>query len=285
MFTMGSAVGIGVGAAIAGTMSDLYGWRSAFLVLGIPGIVVALLVMFTTPEPKRGLADGLDSQPYVKTSTLDGIRYLLSVRTLPRLLLAHVMLNFAFAAWLNWLPAFFMRVHHLSARDMSAGFGLTVTLGAIISAAIGGLTSDFLAKRGERWRPFYCTFALLGGIPSVLFTLFAPTPTLSMVGLFLYSTISGGVTSVSMTASIGVVRHSMRGLTTAAMGFCVLVLGAAGPWIMGMMNDLLHKTFGEAAVRYSLISVPVAMALAALLYFIAGLTTDKDAAEALRASD
>jgi MFS family permease len=148
---------------------------------------------------------------------------------------------------------------------------------------VGGYVSDRLARRGERWRSIYCAGCAVIGIPAVVFTLLTPSAALSVAGLVAYSIVTGGVTSVAMAASLGVVRHSMRGLATAGLGFVLSVLGSLGPLAVGELNDLLNHTYGAMAVRYTLMSaVPGSLILAAVAFLFAARATDADAAAAIR---
>lgn len=278
--TIGSAVGIGLGAYLAGLMNDLYGWRTAFMVMGLPGVVVALLFILTVREPRRGAFEGDGSVDTL--TTLEGIRYLFSVPSVPRLLLAKLALQVAFQGFLVWSPAFFMRVHGLTTTEMSAGFGAVVGGSAILSAIMAGIVSDRLSKGGERWRAYYCAAVLGAGVPFAVMTVLAPTPTLAFVALFLMSLITGGATSASITAGLGVVRPETRGLMTAVMAFVIAVIGGGlGPVAFGALTDLLTERFHEQAIRYTLLTIPVLWAISGALFYYAGRTTDRDSAIAL----
>jgi MFS family permease len=282
--TIGSAVGIGLGAYIAGVVSDLHGWRAAFLVMGLPGIAVAVLMTLTVREPKRGAHEGGAGSAPAPLSSWAALRYLFSVPTVPRLLAANLVLQIAFQGFLTWSPAFFMRVHGLTTSQMSAGFGLVVASSAILSAIMAGLVSDRLSKGGERWRAYYCAVVLAAGVPFAILMMIAPTATLAFMALFMMSLITGGATSASITAGLGVVRPKMRGFMTAVMSFVIAVVGGGlGPVLFGVLTDSLKSRFGDEAIRYTLLTVPALWAIAAALFLHAGRSTDRDAAAALAA--
>jgi MFS family permease len=280
--TVGTAFGIALGGAIAGYMSDKYGWRSAFFVLGAPGLLVAALVFSTLREPLRGAADGAIGPP-TQVPLWAGVKRLFAIRSIRRLMAANFFIGIAFGSWLQWLTPFFMRVHHMTATQAGAGYGLGIGIGAISASLIGGFVSDRLARRGERWRSYYCAACAIIGVPAVLFTLLTPSAGLSVAGLGVYGLVSGGVTSVSMAAGLGLIPHSMRGLATAAMGLVLSVLGGLGPVLVGGLNDALNHTYGQMAVRYTLLSVvPAALTLSAICFYLTARSTDEDAAAALK---
>jgi len=283
--TIGSAVGIGVGAYVAGLLSDLHGWRTAFLVMGLPGVAVGLLMVLTVKEPVRGGFEGGAGAIPDRGSSWDALRYLFSVPSVPRLLAAKLVLQIAFQGFLVWAPAFFMRVHGLTTSQMSAGFGLVVATSAVCSAVIAGLVSDRLAKGGERWRAYYCAIVLAAGTPFAILTMVAPTPTLAFIALFLMALITGGSTSASITVGLGMVRPQMRGFMTAVMGFVIAVIGGGvGPVLFGALTDAFKGALGNEAIRYTLLTVPAFWAISSVLFYYAGRTTDRDCANALAES-
>lgn len=279
--TIGSALGIGLGAYIAGVINDAYGWRTAFIVMGPVGAVVFALLIFTMREPLRGAYEPAPSTG-AQLSTVASLRYLASVPSVPRLLMAKLALQVAFQGFLVWSPAFFIRVHGLSTSEMSAGFGLAVGASAILSAIIAGLISDRLAHGGERWRAYYCAIVLVLGAPLAVLTTLAPTPELAFAALFMMSLVTGGATSASITSGLSVVRPQLRGFMTAVMSFVIAVVGGGlGPIFFGGLTDFLHGRMGDEAIRYTLLTVPVFWLVSAALFYWAGRSTDRDSDAAL----
>jgi len=275
---IGSSIGIALGAYIAGLMSDLYGWRTAFFVMGLPGLLVAVLVVLTLPEPKRGVYDGGATMDPAHASILGSIRYLAAIPTVRRLLLAKLLQQTGTQGFLAWTPAFFMRVHDMSTTQMSAMFGMSLGFGAVVSQLVGGFASDWLSKRGERWRAYYCAISLVVGTPFLMMVIFGSIP-VATIGMFGIAVVTGGVMNTSVAAGLNVVRSSMRGFMTAAMIFCISVIGGGvGPVVLGALNDSLKGTFGHESLRYTLIFVPVASLLASVVFWFAGRTTERDIA-------
>lgn len=281
--SVGTAVGVSLGAYVAGALSDLHGWKVAFIAVGLPGLVVALLVWLAIPEPVRGAMDGgLKADPDAG-STWRCLRYLASVPTIRSLLVAKVILNVAWSGWLIWVPAFFMRVHGMSTTEMSAWFGAVVGVSAVISTIMGGVISDWLAKRGGRWRLYYIVWVLLAGAPLVALSCLVESTVLAWTLIFFYALITGGVTGVSTAAGLCIVRPGMRAFMTAVMAFCISAIGAgAGPFLIGRLNDTLARTMGDEALRYTLLTSPVLVVVAAAAFLWASRTMDADCERAVR---
>ena len=115
IFALGASIGAWVGADVAGQLADAYGWRTVFLLLGIPGIVFGLLIFLTVREPKRGQLDRNKSE--VSPSFGATFKYLLQQRSA-----VHVMLGSALTAlwgWglIWWTPTFLVRNFGMTAGE------------------------------------------------------------------------------------------------------------------------------------------------------------------------
>jgi predicted MFS family arabinose efflux permease len=275
--SMGGALGISLGAILAGYIADLYSWKAAFVIVGLPGLVVALLVWRTMPEPVRGAKDGGLIPDEDNHSTWRSLKYLASVPTVRTLLLAKILLNLAWTGWLLWVPAFFMRVHGMTTTEMSAWFGGVVGISAVASMLIGGIVSDWLAKRGQRWRLYYICIALIAGAPLVTLSCLVADAQTAWILIFFYSLITGGVTGVSIAAGLSIVRPTMRAFMTAVMAFCISAIGGGlGPFLIGLLNDHLARTIGDESLRYTLLTSPALLVLAAAAFYWASRTMDQD---------
>ena len=131
VFALGASIGAWVGADVAGQIADAYGWRSVFLILGIPGVIFGLLIFFTVREPKRGQLDlnTTENAPDFMTT----MRYLWQQRSA-----VHVMLGSALTAlwgWglIWWTPAFLMRNFDLTAGEAGALTGPMHLVGGSIA--------------------------------------------------------------------------------------------------------------------------------------------------------
>ena len=276
--TVGTAIGLGAGASVAGYVSDHYGWRSAFLVVGAPGLFVAGLLVLTLREPARGLFDGAGARRDDASSVLGSLKRLWAIPTVRKLMLAQVCMQMGIGGFNLWSPAFFMRIHKLSAAQMSLGFGLAVSVAAVISMLAGGVLGDRLSRRGEHARANYCAVSVLVGAPCALFTALAPSAILAFIGLFFTVLASAGATTAALTLGIAVAPPDRRGLLSALMGFCIAVIGGGlGPVIMGAINDSLKPAFGVEAIRFSLLLPPLLFILAGLVFVAVGRTANKDA--------
>ncbi len=278
VITIGSALGFSAGAFIAGALNQRYGWHAAMLAVGLPGLAVAVLVRLSVPEPQRGAHDRHALPPL---PMIDGLRRLLAIRTFWPLALGMVFLNIAFLGFLGWLPTFFLRVHHLSTSSMGAMFGLIVGVGGVAANAIAGPVSDLLSRRGARWRMYYCVAMGVISTPLMLLGLAATATPIAVAVLIAYTLAAGGLTTVTYASMISIAPSNLRATIMAVTGLAVTVFGAGfGPLLIGLLNDACKGAFGELAVRYTMMSGPVGLLVASVMFFIAGRTIEADCAEA-----
>ena len=279
VLTVGAALGYSLGAVLAGALNDRFGWHVAMMAVGAPGLLLALLMFLTVGEPKRGVHDRTQMHEPGMDSVWLGLKRIAAIRTAAPLLLGSIFLNFAFLAWLNWVPAFLMRVHHLKTTEMSAIFGLVAGLGGVASNLVAGLISDRLARWGTRWRMYYCCIMIACAVPPLVAALLLRDFVPSIICMTLFTLAAGGLTTVTGAATLSISPPRLRAFMAAVFGLAVTVLGAgAGPWIIGALNDALKGSYGEQAVRYSLLLAPAAFVVAGAMFFWASRTIGEDAA-------
>jgi len=275
---VGMTIGFSLGSFIAGVLNDHYGWRGAALAVGLPGLLLALLLRFTVAEPVRGGQDGAKPTEISKGTFRQQLRQCARIRTFYPLVLGVVCMNMAFTGWLGWAPAFLMRVHHLSATKMSALFGIVVG-GAALANMVAGVLSDRLAKRGARWRLYYCFAVIALAAPALAASSLVTGLGASIACLLFYTLVSGGLTTVTMATYVSIAPPQMRAFVTALVFFCIAVFGGgSGPLVFGLVNDVVSKTHGAEALRYTMLLGPALLAIAAVLYLVASRTVDEDTA-------
>ena len=149
------AIGVNLGLLIAylggGWMSEHWGWRTTFIVVGLPGLLIALLVRFTLVEPPRG---GVEAEPkdVAKAPSFKEV-----ARTLWRTPAArHVIFGSSLAGFVGygmtlWLPAFFVRSHGLTQTETGMTLALMTGVVGGLGTFMAGRLADSLGKRDPRW--------------------------------------------------------------------------------------------------------------------------------------
>jgi MFS family permease len=274
--TVGSALGFALGSALAGFLNDRFDWHIALMAVGAPGVVLALILWLMVREPSRGAHDGGGAAPGTRETFTQCLRRCAGIRTLWPFAIGWISLQVCFSGWLTWVPAFLMRVDHLSAAKMGGVFGGIIAC-SIVAALLGGPISDWLARRGARWRLYYCCLAMTLSIPLLAASSLAPSLAATIGLLVAYTLVSGGIVTVATATYVSFAPWSMRGFVTALMNLFAAVLGAgAAPAIFGAVNDLLKPNYGDQSLRFTLLIAPAAMAVACVMFLVASRTVDGD---------
>jgi MFS family permease len=274
-YAMGSNVGLMVAGIAGGWINQLYGWRAAFVAVGIPGLLLALLVRTTVREPLRG-----QSEVHAANASAAGLRetvgFLIRQRSYVYMNLAtifHTSKSYGFSIW---APAFLMRVHGLSSAEVGTWWGLSALAG-IAGSFVGGTWADRWGRSDRRsymWVPAIGAFA---GVPIALFFLLTPVPQLALLCFVPHYFINALYPPPFFTAMQGVSRLRMRSLSVAIHLMLVNLVGLAlWPLVVGMLNDSLHAKFGRGAIRYSLLLIALLGLVGGVFYLIAARSLRED---------
>jgi predicted MFS family arabinose efflux permease len=251
VMTAGACIGISAGLGLGGWVAGTYGWRTAFLIVGLPGIVLSLIVFFTLPEPRRA-APAADAPP--RPALRASLRELFSIRTYRWLLATHPFYQFVTAGIVGWLPPFYMRSHDMTVGSVGAFFGLAYGFGMVGGGIIGAVVLTRISKGRVERLLSYAGWLMLAGFPLFAGAMLVSERSLSLVLITLFGMVAGGAGAPMIAGQQGVISSQMRALGSALSVFFSGYLGAGlGPLLIGMGSDGLAATQGTEALRISLL--------------------------------
>jgi MFS family permease len=287
IFALGVPIGTSLGAALGGWGNQNLGWRMTFILAGVPGIIIAVILWLTVKEPPRGLADGISraQERAPVPGMFDVLSTLWQRRSFRHLTLAaalHSVVWYASGAFNN---AFLQRSHQMSVSE--AGYWIAV-LSAIagFGTFLGGFFSDRLSVRfkDRRWYMWVPGIATLCCVPFQFLAYLSPDRAVvlpSFVGLMFMAAVFFGP-SFAMTQALATLR--MRSVATSLLLFIQTLIGnGLGPSVTGLISDLLSPSFQQNSLRYALVVIGVVNVWAALHYLIGSrsLRQDLEATEKL----
>jgi MFS family permease len=301
--SIGAVVGMGLGMVAGGWINELYGWREAFVAAGLPGILLAGIVRWTVREPRRGGSE-LGARSLAGESARDAVRYLLRRPTFRWVLLANAIALFAAMGRNLWEPSFLIRIYDLGTASAGTWYFLTSPLPSMLGIYLGGRFADRLGVRDPRWYLWIPALGHLVSVPILLGFLLWPeshrigvpaglAPWLGIDGIpvaFVLSAI-GSVVGSFFTAPFlatiqGIAKLRMRALAAAISTMVSSFVGlAAGPLLVGFVSDSFQASFGENALRYSLLIPTAAPLLSALVCVFGAGAVGPDLARAARDDD
>jgi MFS family permease len=264
---LGSALGIMVGGYIAAR----YGWRHAFGIVAIPGLIISILFFFIKDYKTVTLEKKVDGEK----NSAEMMKWSGHVRKFmhtPSLILTYIAFSgsmFLTAAYISWLPTYFHRVEHLP-MEQAAFKGSLVMLLAILGFPLGGLIVD-------RWREKRINARLLFPAISACVTalIFFSAFYFFTGNIQYYILLVGGVTASAFSpAAIAVTQDVVHpGLRAMSYSFCVItqnLLGSSlGPLFVGIVSDMYEITT-------AMMIVPLFSIVASVLFFIASFYYERD---------
>ncbi len=279
IYALGIPVGASIGVLIGGWVKELYDWRTAFMVVGLPGVVLALLVQLLLREPVRGASEGIVERQ-AAPSVGEVARHMWRLKAFRHLALAgalHALVGYGVGAF---QAAFFERTHGLSTGEVAswlAGIGL---LAGSFGTYIGGWGADRLAPRDVRWYVWMPGLALLIALPFSAGVYFLPGK-YQVFACAVPPTILGAMylgPTFAMTQALAPLR--MRAVASAVLLFVMNLIGMGiGPVLVGLASDAFTTAgFGGDALRWALFSVAAVNLWATLHYALAARTLRQDLA-------
>lgn len=255
LFALGAPTGAFLGLAVGGYVAAVHGWRAAFFIAGVPGLLVALLLAFTTREPLRGRFDFLAQQhPSMPLSLI--IRHIWGDRALLNILLGMVFCAVVPAAITIWTPSLLIRVHGMDVKQAGLASAIAVGLCGAGGAAVGGLIADRLGRQQE-WRRLIAP--ILGTLLCAAFGVFAfiaakdALTCAILVGLvaFFAQFFIGTGYSVITTLCPAAIRGATLSILLMALNFGSFGLGT---FLLGLLSDALRGWAGNDAIAFSMLS-------------------------------
>jgi MFS family permease len=271
----------GLAAAwIGGLAGTTWGWRGALIAVAIPGFVVAGLLYFTVKEPLRGIQDGenADTRDYSLNETL---RFFRENKTFVLMVIGFTFTGSADLALSTWFVAYMERVHKVSMLEASTFGGTLNAIAGIVGVLLGGVVIASLGKRDDRWKIVGPGITSLLAGPMLVVFLFIPMPWTyaavfcsMLLMVFRMGPILGLVQSV--------VKVRMRAFAAATLFMVGTLVGSGGgPLVIGSINDYLKPEYGNLAIRYSLLCVPVMSVVGAFFFLWAGRYVREDIRKSL----
>jgi predicted MFS family arabinose efflux permease len=283
VFTLGAAAGSMLGSVAGGNIAEAFGWRAAFLALGVPGIGLALIVRFTMREPPRGGEPASSSA--AGTPLRETLRFIRGQRSLLHTLAGATIVTYWGWGLLWWTPAFFSRTHHLTTGQAGTLVGTVSGIAGAAGIIGGGLLIHFLSRRDPRWQVWVVGAATLFGTLASAAVYATDSLPLATLALWIFVPVAYLNLGPILSLTQSLVRPRMRGLTCALLLFGANVANLAlAPQFIGILSDQLAQHFaaGSGSLRWALLINSLTGVWAAYHFWAAGrcIRTDLQRTEA-----
>ena len=276
IYSMGVPIGILLGFIVAGLIASEYGWRAAFYVLGIPGILLAILMCFIVKEPIRGQIDGQIENKKDPTFK-EVIEELFSKKSFLYLCLGAGFTTFSSYSLNNFMPSFIQRVHGVDLMTVSINLGLSIGIGGLIGALIGGRLADIKGAKNKKWYLYVPMLSCITSFFPALIILFTASSKIALAAIFPYAVFNAAFTGPVYAVGQTLANVKMRAFATALILLFMNGIGLAlGPLSAGMLSDFLEPSLGNLSLRYALTLNLLSLFLAVFFYWKSANTYEKD---------
>ncbi|CAN5562621.1 MFS transporter [soil metagenome] len=237
---LGSPLGSIVGAMSAGLIGSIYGWRTAVMLIAVPGLLVALLFKLTLREPARGTADpGALPIDGPLPSARAVFKTMAARPEFRHMLIALGLVTIELYGAGAFYSPFFMRAHGLTLAQVGVYYAIQSGVAATVGFAIGGFGVDFIARKGAQW---YALIPAIGVGLSVPFNLvgYSVSDPIVASGFLICGAIVIFFHNVpTLVALQNMVDSRMRATAAFVFFFVTTLVGVGlGPVLLGFVSDL-----------------------------------------------
>jgi predicted MFS family arabinose efflux permease len=280
-YSLGVPLGSMLGAAIGAGIAAQYGWRMAFIAVGAPGVLMALVLLLVVREPKRGgldvFADGkAGHEP--PPPLLSAVAAFFGNRTLVLTALAAGLSAFVGYAGLSWNAPFLMRVKGMSLMEVAAYYSLVLGITGVIGTFMAGWLADKLSQIDRRWYAWIPAIAFAITIPFWGLILWAPSWPLALVFIAVPALLNNMYLAPALAVVQNAVPPARRTISGATLLFVLNLIGlGGGPLFVGRISDMAKPEWGDRSlvVGYAALIPVVAITILAHLAAAASIARDK----------
>jgi MFS family permease len=266
-----SSIGLAGGLALGGWLSTFYGWRTVFLILGLPGVFLGLLVWLLSAEPRRGKSD-LVAAPK-QSSIREVLGTMWSNTSLRWVGLLLTMVPITGFALIIWGASFFQRVHGMTKAETGFWLGGAMAAGLVIGNFLAGWVGDKYGKANPGFNGWFAGLGLLVAFPFALAFSFTPNPYVALgcfvVVKFMMTLHLGPIISLCFAQ----VPLSMRAMMSATIYMFIGLAGTGiGGTLAGYVSQLYMPTYGDKSLQPALATLSCCLLVGGIAAIMAGQT-------------
>ena len=277
-YGLGIPIGSLLGLIVGGIVNDLWGWRIAFMVVGVPGLLLAFMVpMFIKEVRARGADTPVTTGASGALSIGQALREVFSTRAF-----VYIAIAASFTAFLGygkgvWALILFQRSHGLSAGETGLLLGVALGIAGILGTWLGGYFADRFGKTDRRHMLTTPTIGMAVAAP-ILFLGYAVTEWhVAIALLFVPTVLNAAYYGPTFACVHGLVQPEARAMASAVMLFLQNLIGLGlGPLLFGMASEELKPTLGTESVRYVLYGAAWLGLIPAFFFWRASLRLGKE---------
>ncbi|MFT3967713.1 MAG: MFS transporter [Sphingobium sp.] len=258
IYSSAGTVGMMAGLLAGGWINQYFGWRAAIVIVGLPGILLALVTWATLKEPRRGQYDvPVPATPAAAPRAGPGSGLALLARNPAFLLLMlgcglHTFVNYGMG---NWMAPFLGRVHGMSSGEIGTWLAVLAIGPALLGMVGAGYAADWLSRRRPHARLEIAAASMILGAPFQVGALLATDAHAALAILSGSFFFGGAYLGPSIAAAHALVPPSLRASASAMIMLGVNLIGLGlGPLAVGLLSDAWAGA-GSGALRHAMLAI------------------------------
>ena len=278
IYALGIPIGTMLGNLSGGWINEAFDWRSAFFVVGLPGVLLAVIVRFTLREPPRGAAEGIQVTSEEAPPIKEVFKYLWARRSFRLISLGAGLHAFVGYGVGYWIPAMFGRSHGFTTGEMGVAL-FYLGFASIAGTFLGGYLGDRASSRDVRWYVWLPGLATIVSVPFSAYVYLSDSPVIALWVLSIPYFLGAYYLAPTFSLAQGMVGLRMRALASSIILFIANIIGLGlGPQFTGIASDILFVTtdLGQDSLRWALVLSLIFNVISAVLYLGAGRTLQAD---------
>ncbi|MGN3973385.1 spinster family MFS transporter [Tsuneonella sp. SYSU-LHT278] len=284
-YALGIPIGTLLGMIIGGLLADIVGWRLAFVVVGVPGVLLAVVVVSLLKDPRLG--GRADLAPAEPDATVPGkalhlrVREMLSPilgsRAMVLLLIAASSASFLSYGKTTWATIFFQRTHDLSPGEVGLYFGIINGVAGIAGTILGGKIADRWGATNRRHVLTAPAIGMAVAAPIAYFGYAAADWRMALALLFVPTLLNSLYYGPTYSSAQGLVPLRSRAMAAAVLLFFQNLIGLGfGPLLFGMLSDWIKPSFGDDSVQVVLYTATALGLLPAFFFWRCSLRLNSE---------
>jgi MFS family permease len=264
-FFMGPFVGLLIGLALGGAAAAKFGWRGAFFIASLPGLLIAVLILTTLRDPERGASDLLERRRQA-VPVREVVRFAANDLRVRAAILAMVAASVISIGVASWVSVLLVRTYGLPLAKAGLITGLVTGIpGALGSIAAGWISVRFGGREDQSMR--LCGTAVGLAAPIGFLAAWLNCLPLTVLGFSLWSFVNTMFIGPGHSSYLTAAEPRMRAtLSATVLVACNLVGAGLGPQLIGWTSDLLHRMADQRALPHAIAALALAGLLPSLLF-------------------
>lgn len=254
-YGLGVPIGSLLGLIIGGIVNDLYGWRVALMLVGLPGLLLALVVLFVMREPRhsRTAEAAAAAATTVPLSTGEAMREIFASRAFVYILIAASVTAFLGYGKGLWTISFFIRSHGLSTTEAGLSMAVVLGLAGVAGTWLGGKLADKFGARDKRHILTFPAYGMAVAAPVLFLGYLTEDWRVAVALLVLPTMLNAAYYGPAYGCVQGLVQPRARAVAASIMLFGQNLIGLGlGPFLFGVLSDALQPLAGQESVRWVL---------------------------------